>query len=59
MLEAEKISNARPGSQEFLGSLQSATTKLWGKSTPSEQAMYVRLAKKWTEQAPPPEIQAR
>jgi hypothetical protein len=59
MLEAEKMSGARPGSQEFLGSLQDATTKLWGRSTASDQQMYVSLAKKWSEQAPPPEVQAR
>jgi hypothetical protein len=59
MTEAEEMSGAPPGSQAFLGSLQDATTKLWKNLPDSEQQLYVRLSKKWSNEAPPPHIQAR
>lgn len=59
MMEAEEMSDAPPGSQAFLGSLQDATTKLWKNLPDEEQQLYVRLAKKWSEEPPPPHIQAR
>jgi hypothetical protein len=59
MMEAEKMSGAPPGSRAFLGCLQDATTKLWNSRSDEEQQMYVRLSNKWSEEAPPPDIQAR
>jgi hypothetical protein len=59
MIESEKMSGSPPGSRAFLGCLQEATTKLWNLRSDEEQQMYVRLSKKWSETAPPPEIQAR
>ena len=59
MMEAEEMSGSLPGSQAFLGSLQDATTKLWKRLTPGVQQIYVHLAKKWSDEPPPPNIQAR
>jgi hypothetical protein len=59
MLEAEEMSGAPPGSQAFLGSLQDATTKLWQRLSEEEQELFASLAKKWSDNAPPPNIQAR
>jgi hypothetical protein len=59
MLEAEEMSGSPPGSQAFLGCLQDATTKLWRMLSEDEQDLYVSLARKWSETAPPPNIQAR
>lgn len=59
MKEAEEMSGAPPGSQAFLGSLQDATTKLWKVLPSAEQDLFVRLANKWSDEAPPPDIQAR
>jgi len=59
MMEAEEMSGAPPGSQAFLGSLQDATTRLWARLLLEEQDVFTRLAKKWSEEAPPPDIQAR
>jgi hypothetical protein len=59
MMEAEEMSGALPGSQAFLGSLQDATTKLWTRLPSEEQDVFASLAKKWSEEAPPPHIQAR
>jgi hypothetical protein len=58
MMEAEEMSDSPPGSQEFLACLQDAMTKLWENLSDAEQALYVGLAKKWSDQ-PPPNIQAR
>ena len=52
MMEAQLMAGALPGSQAFLGSLQDATTKLWNELSTAE-------SKKWSDQFPPPDIQAR
>jgi hypothetical protein len=57
--EAEEMSGAPPGSRAFLGSLQDATTKLWKRLSDQDQQIYVRLANKWSDESPPPHIQAR
>ena len=57
--EAEEMSGTQPGSQAFLGSLQDATTKLWMRLSDKQQQVFVRLAKKWSDESPPPHIQAR
>ncbi|KAI9450962.1 hypothetical protein BJY52DRAFT_1226902 [Lactarius psammicola] len=59
MLEAEQMSGARPGSQAFLGSLQDATTKIWSTLSAEDQQRYSNLATRWSDDAPPPHIQAR
>ena len=59
MMEAQLMLGALPGSQAFLGSLQDATTKLWNELSTAEQQIYVNLSKKWSDQFPPPDIQAR
>jgi hypothetical protein len=59
MMEAEEMSGAPPGSQAFLGSLQSATTKLWERLSAADQQTFSNLAKKWSDEAPPPKVQAR
>jgi hypothetical protein len=59
IMEAEEMSGSPPGSQAFLGYLQKATTKLWNDLSDAEQELYVNLAKKWLDQPPPPNIQAR
>ncbi|KAI9446937.1 hypothetical protein BJY52DRAFT_1228587 [Lactarius psammicola] len=58
MLEAEQMSGARPGSQAFLGSLQDATTKIWSTLSVEDQQRYSNLATRWSDDAPPPHIQA-
>ena len=58
-MEAEEMSGAPPGSQAFLGSLQDATTKLWNRLSMADQQTFVDLAQKWSEEAPPPNIQSR
>ena len=58
-METERISEAPPGSETFFSHLQAVTSALWAALPPCEQAVYIVLAKKWSEQAPPPEIQAR
>ena len=59
MIAAEEMSGAPPGSQAFLGSLQDATTRLWKALSPNSQKRYENLAKMWSDQAPPPDVQAR
>jgi hypothetical protein len=59
MIEGEEMSSAPPGSQAFLGSLQDATTKLWKWLSEADQLIYAKLAKKWLDEAPPPNIQSR
>jgi hypothetical protein len=59
MMEAEDMSGAPPGSQAFLGSLQDATTKLWGRLSAADQQSFSNLARKWSEEAPPPNVQSR
>ena len=59
MMEAEEMSGSPPGSQAFLGCLQDATTRLWKMLSEDEQDLYARLARKWSGNAPPPDIQAR
>jgi hypothetical protein len=59
MMLTEEMSGAPPGSCAFLGCLQDATTTLWKKLPDEEQELYSRLAKKWSDKAPLPDIQAR
>ena len=59
MMEVEEMSGSPPGSQAFLGCLQDATTKLWKRLTPGVQQVYVSLSRKWSDEFPPPNIQAR
>ncbi|KAI9450643.1 hypothetical protein BJY52DRAFT_1227093 [Lactarius psammicola] len=58
MLEAEQMSGACPGSQAFLGSLQDTTTKIWSTLSAEDQQRYSNLATRWSDDAPPPHIQA-
>ncbi|KAI9451380.1 hypothetical protein BJY52DRAFT_1226698 [Lactarius psammicola] len=58
MLEVEQMSGAHPGSQAFLGSLQDATTKIWSTLSAEDQQRYSNLATRWSDDAPPPHIQA-
>ena len=59
MMEVEEMSGSPPGSQAFLGCLQDATTKLWNVLSNGEQQIYVKLAKRWSDEPPLPHIQAR
>lgn len=59
MKEAAVMSGARPGSQAFLGSLQDATSKLWKELSDKDQEEYAETASEWSDNAPPPKIQAR
>ncbi|KAH8980260.1 hypothetical protein EDB86DRAFT_3088058 [Lactarius hatsudake] len=56
---AKKLSGGLPGSQAFLGALQDATTSLWKKLPIEEQEQYVEIAKEWSEDRPPRDIQAK
>lgn len=58
-IEAKALSGALPGSQAYLGALQDATTKLWRQLSDREQQIYIKLAKRWSDEPPPPHIQAR
>lgn len=59
MIKTEQMSNSPPGSQAFLGCLQDATTELWNELDDIDKERYVILAKKWSDGAPPPDVQAR
>jgi hypothetical protein len=59
MMEAEEMAGAPLGSQAFLGCLQDTTTKLWRMLSEEEQELYENLARKWLDNAPPLNIQAR
>jgi hypothetical protein len=48
-----------PGSPEFLGCLQKATTKLWNALSDEDQESFINLSQKWSDEAPPHHIQAR
>ena len=50
---------APPGSKEYLSKLQNAITKLWKAVPEKDKQMYANLAQKWSNEAPPPKIQAR
>ncbi|KAI9430761.1 hypothetical protein H4582DRAFT_2063414 [Lactarius indigo] len=56
---AEEMSGAVPGTQEFLGALQEATTELWKKLPIEEQERFVETAKEWSDNGPPKGIQAK
>ncbi|KAH9031440.1 hypothetical protein EDB83DRAFT_2319252 [Lactarius deliciosus] len=56
---AKKLSGGLPGSQAFLGALQDATTSLWKKLPIEEQEQYAEIAKEWSEDRPPRDIQAK
>jgi len=53
------LSGGAPGSQAFLGALQDATTSLWKKLSSEEQEPYAEIAKEWSEDRPPRDIQAK
>ncbi|KAH9009513.1 hypothetical protein EDB83DRAFT_2322736 [Lactarius deliciosus] len=59
MCLAKEVSGGAPGSREFLGALQDATTQLWKDLPIEEQERYADIAKEWSEHAPPKEIQAK
>ena len=59
MKKVEELSGSLPGSSAFLACLQDATTQLWNKLSDNNQDLYFCLAKKWWEEGPPPDIQAR
>ncbi|KAI9432718.1 hypothetical protein H4582DRAFT_2083108 [Lactarius indigo] len=56
---AQSMSGGIPGSQAFLGALQDATTSLWKKLSIEEQEPYAEIAKEWSEDRPPRDIQAK
>ncbi|KAH9010972.1 hypothetical protein EDB85DRAFT_2160497 [Lactarius pseudohatsudake] len=56
---AQRMSGGNPGSQAFLGALQDATTSLWKKLSIEEQEQYAEIAKEWSEDRPPRDIQAK
>jgi hypothetical protein len=56
---AQQISRTAPGTQEFLGSLQPATTHLWNELSAEEQEHYAETARDWLDNAPPNHIQSR
>jgi hypothetical protein len=56
---AQQISRTAPGTQEFLGSLQPATTRLWNELSAEEQERYAETARDWSDNAPPNHIQSR
>ena len=56
---AKQISGSAPGTQEFLGSLQPATTHLWNELSAEEQEGYAETARDWSENTPPNYIQSR
>jgi hypothetical protein len=55
----QKRSGGFPGSQAFLGALQDVTTDLWITLSDEEQDAYAAMAKKWSEDRPPKEVQAK
>jgi hypothetical protein len=59
MMKTEEMSGSPPGSRAFLGCLQDATTTMWNLLPDEDQELYARLAKKWSDEAPPANIQAR
>ncbi|KAH9007560.1 hypothetical protein EDB84DRAFT_1447435 [Lactarius hengduanensis] len=56
---AKDISSGDPGSQDFFGALQDATTELWKELPIEEQERYADMPKEWSENAPPKGIQAK
>jgi hypothetical protein len=52
-------SGYRPGNPEFLGCLQDAITSLWSILSTTDQQKYAALAKQWSEEAPPKEVQCK
>ncbi|KAH8982114.1 hypothetical protein EDB86DRAFT_3086427 [Lactarius hatsudake] len=56
---AKKMSGGIPGSQAFLGALQDAMTSLWRKLSSEGQEPYVEIAKEWSEDKPPRDVQAK
>jgi hypothetical protein len=56
---AQEMSGSAPGTQEFLGSLQPATTRLWNELSVEEQENYAETANDWSENTPPNHIQSR
>ena len=55
----QKMSGGVPGSQAFLGALQDATTHLWKTLSDEEQDRYATIAKEWSNDRPPKDIQAK
>jgi hypothetical protein len=56
---AQEMSGGVPGSKAFLGALQDATTQLWKDLSTEEQGDYAEIAKEWSDNSPPKDIQAR
>ncbi|KAH8984884.1 hypothetical protein EDB86DRAFT_2833346 [Lactarius hatsudake] len=56
---AKKMSGGIPGSQAFLGALQDAMTSLWRELSSEGQEPYVEIAKEWSEDKPPRDVQAK
>jgi hypothetical protein len=56
---AQEMSGKTPGTPEFLGPLQLATTQLWGELSVEDQEHYAEMAREWSEKAPPNNIQSR
>jgi hypothetical protein len=56
---AEETCGATPGSREYIGALQTATTHFWKELSAEEEEKYVEMAKDWLENAPLNHIQAR
>lgn len=54
-----KVSGGVPGSKAFLGALQDAITTMWKALSSDEQARYVEMAKKWSKDKPPKDVQAK
>ena len=55
----QQLSGGVPGSQAFLGALQDATTRLWKRLPSDEQERYRDIAKEWSEDRPPKDVQAK
>ncbi|KAH9000688.1 hypothetical protein EDB86DRAFT_3075150 [Lactarius hatsudake] len=55
----EDMSGAAPGTQDFLASIQDATTELWKKLSVEEQERFAQTAQEWSDHGPPKGIQAK
>jgi hypothetical protein len=56
---AKEVSGHAPGSQEFFGALQDATTHFWRELSEEDIDIYEGTAAEWSYIAPPRHIQAR
>ncbi|KAH8990031.1 hypothetical protein EDB86DRAFT_3193778 [Lactarius hatsudake] len=55
----EDMSGAAPRTQDFLASIQDATTELWKKLSVEEQERFAQTAQEWSDHGPPKGIQAK